>query len=91
MVPSSSQLYGEGGGALVNCDGRGGQFAGAQHWRFLDLRLLLSEIADMWPANGVVAAAYKCFVTANLGGCMFVVFNSGAAQEVAWLSRLLYI
>jgi len=67
MVPSSSQLYGEGG------------VGGGWEHTHKNLRLLQQTAR-------VVAAAYKCFVTANLGGFFFFCLNnSGAAREVAWL------
>jgi hypothetical protein len=52
MVPSSSQLYGEGG------------VGGGWEHTHKNLRLLQQTAR-------VVAAAYKCFVTANLGGGSF--------------------
>jgi hypothetical protein len=40
--------------------------------------------------QGCGAAAYKCFfVTANLGGCIFVVVVSDSGRIQVWRERLL--
>jgi hypothetical protein len=62
MVPSSSQLYGEGG------------VGGGWEHTHKNLRLLQQTAR-------VVAAAYKCFVTANLGGFFFFVLTIAARRE----------